>query len=173
MKKFLLACMARIPYRTGFLLAAFQNMQEYFNRGEVKDVTKLRGPSPFRLRAEYYYHGKKARVQKFPANALQFVKPQNPAAVIQTVGDIVTMQFDIDISYFRINDNYRVVRGTPWRAMDAGFQAAINYLETASRRFPDIEEVLVTAQMALRGERVTKTSGYDAAKYRGRFGSNF
>lgn len=119
---------------------------------------------------EYYYYAKKQRVLKTVPNAVKFVYPQEAGEVLQIKGDVATIQFDVRIIYYRINDNYSRIAGAPWRSMDAGFQAALNYLEVAARKYPYLSEVLVTTKLALRGSQVTKTSGFESS-YRGRFGS--
>jgi hypothetical protein len=124
---------------------------------------------------EYYYEAPGRRIAKTPANARKFVKPQNAADVITGQGLNATIQFDVAISYYRINDFFSRISGAPWRSMDAGFIAALNYLEVAARNYPYLNEVLVTQRIWLRGSRVGKSSGEPnmAADYRRRFGSQF
>ncbi len=141
---------------------------------------KVKGLPKDTRHVEWYYTqiGKKpaVRVVKNQANALKFVTPKDPGDVISGKGLTTEIQFDIQISYYRINDNFSRITGAPWRSMDAGFQAMLNYLERAARRYPYLAEVLVTIKMALKGSKVVKGQGfkgYDAATYRRRFGSSF
>lgn len=146
-----------------------KNLRRYRKNKKNKNAKDLR-------HTEYYYYGKGQRVAKTTSNALQFVIPKDPGEILSGKGLTTQLKFDVQISYYRINDFYSRIRGAPWRSLDAGFQASLNYLESAARRFPLISEVLVTQRIYLRGSRVTKeTVGQDnqVADYRRRFGSTF
>lgn len=125
-------------------------------------------------RREWYYPSKGQRVEKTPSNALKFVSPSD-GDVITYSGLQAEIKFDVQISYYRINDFYSRITGSPWRSLDAGFQASLNYLENAARRYPFLTEVLTTQRIYLRGTRVGKenSDGNQAADYRGRFGNQF
>lgn len=126
-------------------------------------------------RIEWYYESNKRRVQKTPENARKYLFPKDPSESIKGNGLTTTIQFDIQIAYYRVNDFYGRIKGSPWRSMDAGFQAALNHLENAARRYPYLNEVLVTQRIFLRGTKVGKSSDSPnmAADYRRRFGSSF
>jgi len=120
---------------------------------------------------EYYYYAKKQRVLKTTANALKFVNPKDIGDVFKISGTTCKINFDIGISYYRINDFYSRIIGAPWRSLDAGFQASLNYLEKAASRYPYITEILTSQFIYLKGSQVGKGGTNTAASYRRRFGT--
>lgn len=113
---------------------------------------------------EWYYTGPKTRIEKTPSSGVQFVTP--PDQVLKTNGTRTTVNISNTISYFRINDNFSKIRGAPWRAMEAGFMAMLNYIEIMVRKYPILDELLIAQRIKLEGDKVTKRT---VADYRRRF----
>lgn len=155
--KFAAAALVRIPIRTGFVASAIGVLAELlgsnanFNpivahaRQQIRAGASGRsvtGISNF-ASAEYYYPGAGIKIAKTPENAKQFATP--PANIIKTEGLKVSFNFEVDITYFRINDNVAGhAPSAPWGAFKAGEQAFLDYMNTtAVQGMPKIIDYII------------------------------
>lgn len=128
--EFAKAALARIPIRTGFVAGAFGTLLELLGSNAsfnpIVRATIARSP-------EYYYPGFGGRIEKTPVSGRQFSTPAQE--IFKWQGDNFVFTYDIDISYFRINDLSGGFSPTaPWRAFEAGQVAFEQFL---SKNFDD------------------------------------
>ena len=150
-KEFLLACLVRIPARTGFLKGSFTDVANFFNAtgtgaGSDGSTAKL----------EYYYLGKRNRILKTPRSGIKFATLPNQ--VLKRRGDQIIFELESKISYFQANDLGPRVPGAPWNSVKEGLAAMTNYLEGSPSRFPRIDSLLTTITIRASGTSITKSS---------------
>lgn len=116
---FLNAAAPRIPVRTGFAHGSLANLAHGLGVG-LPPGAPGSTPRP----KEYYYTGPKTRILKTPTAGQQFATPANLALTMDSDGTM-KFKFDVDISYFYINDVIGTSRvpSSPWNAYREGFFA--------------------------------------------------
>lgn len=120
------------------------------NKGRAKTGSRLR-------MVEYYYSGvgKGAKkIAKTPRSGIPFAT--KPADVLKFTDNVATFFIDVSISYYRINDNYSKIKGSPWHSMMEGGSVMANWLGRAADLFPGITEILTLQKIVLRGSRITQ-----------------
>lgn len=128
-KEFFRVAASRIPVRTGFVRGAFGvDAKGQLFKSNRKSRAKI---------VEYYYPPFGGKVGKTPTSGRQFattIKDQ-----IKTDGKKIQFQFDVDITYFKIQDvkNIGRSRSAPWLAMQSGKLAFQAYIEK-NLKLPDI-----------------------------------
>ena len=122
-KAFAEAALANIPVRTGFVAGAFGQLVQLVGATAqfnpiVKAVTNTLDSHRNPLNPEYYYGGG-GKVLKTSTSGQQFAT--QPSEMFKWVDTSYVFKFDIDITYFKIND---LVPGfapsAPWGAFAAG-----------------------------------------------------
>jgi hypothetical protein len=147
--KFAEAAIKRIPIRTGFVAGAFGVLTDLLGSKAKFNpiVSHTRSQLATRFRkginskfgaGEYYYPGGGVRILKTPTSGQQFATA--PAQIFIQNGFKSTFNFDIDITYFKINENASGHAPTaPWGAFIAGTDAFIKYInEVAVPNLPRI-----------------------------------
>jgi hypothetical protein len=139
-REFASTALSRIPIRTGFVAGAFAPLTELVGGGArlnpVVSFTRnlLRAAGRFianesfakRARPEYYrYSG--GKIIKNSSTGRVFATPQQE--IFKDTGGIISFNFQIDISYFRVNDTTAGHAPTaPWGAFTAGQEAFLAYI---------------------------------------------
>ena len=113
--EFAKAALSRIPIHTGFVAGSFGTLTDLLgSQGRFNPIVA------FTRRIEFY-NG----VRKTPTSGRQFATPDDK--IFTWSGDIYQFQFDVDISYYRINDSTSGRSPTaPWNsfiAAQAAFEA--------------------------------------------------
>lgn len=103
-------------------------------------------------RQEYYRDGLK-KVLKTPTSGIPYAT--DPAQVLRVSGGKAEFNLTINIRYYDVNDFTSRIRGAPWRSLDAGAAAMVNYLESAANRFPDLTKAMGRTVIEISGKTVT------------------
>ncbi len=149
-RKFLRATLSRIPRRTGFLRGAFSNMRTEYSIGALPGDTG--GNSALR---EYYTHGRGLKVLKTPTSGIPFAT--KAADTLRFNDNVATFLLDIEISYYRINDNFHRIKGSPWNSLLEGGSVMANALGAAADLFPAITQILAKQKIVQRGSGINQT----------------
>lgn len=140
---FLIACLDRIPVQTGFARGSFGDVARFF-----KVRATFYGSNPRNLK----YQG----IIKSPESGRKFVT--RPELVIKRTGDLsASINLENLIKYFLENDTGSKISSAPWGSIQAGADAANNYLETVVSRIPKLESILSTLVIAVNGENSSKS----------------
>lgn len=136
--------------------AVFQAMMMLRERGRTTIKSDLSG-----VRREYYYPpGGRAKVLKTPNSGRDFATPAEKVLTINP-GKSYGFQYRVNISYFRVNDEFKRIRSAPWRSFKAGETAFVLYLKARSlKEVPRISEFIVKTVLEITKEgrlRSTKT----------------
>lgn len=130
-KAFAEAALANIPVRTGFVAGSFGPLVQLVGATArfnpiIATVSNTLEAHRNPLNPEYYYGGG-GKILKTPTSGEQFAT--QPDEIFKWTDTTFTFKFDIDITYFKIND---LVSGfapsAPWGAFEAGTQAYIHTL---------------------------------------------
>jgi hypothetical protein len=128
------AALSRIPVHTGFVAGAIYSLAALLDNPQFNPIVTNA------LKPEFYYPSK---TPKNPQTGAAFTSPAS-ADIFRWVGKNYIFNFNVDISYFAIQDT-----GTgnspsaPWGAFEAGQVAYINTFEAGLEdRLPKIEEFL-------------------------------
>jgi hypothetical protein len=122
-------------------------------RKEQARRANKRKPKSALYKNEYYYDGRH-KVLKTPTSGIAFAT--KPDDVLKINGNQAIFFLDVAISYYRVNDFYSRIKGSPWQSLDAGAAAMVTSLERSVNRFPAIADILASFKIALRGSRLTK-----------------
>jgi hypothetical protein len=124
--------------------SAINRLQELVAQAHGQDLL-LHGidPSGF-ARKEYYYPSRGRRVLKTPASGVRFATPINE--VIRREGRTITFQYNVDISYYTLQD-VRAHRSptSPWESFRKGtlaFMRTMDKLASDINSYPTIEGFL-------------------------------
>lgn len=150
-REFAKTAIRRIPIRTGFLAGAFANLEELLGEQArlnpvityIRSVRRGQAKAGNRFdQAEYYYQPGGGRIRKSPSAGRGFSTP--PDKIFSIEGNKIFFRFNVDITYFRINDNFAGRSPTaPWGAFEAGREAFLEYMRNnALENFPKITDFL-------------------------------
>lgn len=139
LKRYLIAALERIPFRTGFLRGSLSEVERYFR--VIAGYASGTAPKP----VEYYYPPFESRIKKDFYSGIRFTTP--PDQVIRFAGSQIIVNLDTDINYYAIND-------PKWGSVDAGIQEFYNGVEEAMNQFPEVTELLSTFSMELSGSNL-------------------
>lgn len=150
--EFARAALQHIPVRTGFVAGAFAPLLELtqqqarfnpaisFLRTIVNRARNLFRPK--QTFSEYYYYSG-GKIGKSRETGRQFATPANEIITIEN--DKILFNYEIDISYFDINEQNPGRSPTaPWRSFEAGMEAMSNYLINVAPDFaPKFEDFII------------------------------
>ncbi len=136
-KDFAAAALARIPVRTGFVAGSIGTLTDLLGSqarlnpivGFTRKILAAAGrffsnrPPPASAPSEYYYPSRgSSGILKTPTSGRQFATPSGE--VFKWQGTSFVFNYEVDISYFRINDSVAGFAPTaPWGAFLAGQEA--------------------------------------------------
>ena len=158
-QKWLSAVLVKIPVRSGFLAGAFTPMEKAVGvAGKStlgKIVTSLRRAfsgsalqKGLRKRAyvknEYYYGGG-GRVLKTPTSGIKFAT--DASSIFSFVGNRMSFEFEVNITYLDINDRYNTIPSAPWNALPAGNAAFQAYLISNMPKVLELTQYLTTQRI--------------------------
>ena len=149
--EFLMACLARIPARTGFLKGSMADIVKFF---KVRGTGS--GQGGYSTTNEYYYPTRGVKILKRPLSGTGFATP--PDQVIQRQGRNLIFNLDSDIRYWAANDFSARVPGAPWNSIKIGLAAMTTYLENAVNRFPKIDVMFTRTTIRVKGRNISKSS---------------
>jgi hypothetical protein len=151
--KFAEAALQRIPVRTGFVAGAFSILTDLLGSAAkfnpIVSHTRSQLATKFRKSinskfgvGEYYYPGGGVRILKTPQSGKQFAT--QPGQIFTQNGATSTFRFNVDITYFQINENVSGYAPTaPWGAFVAGKDAFVKYLrDVAIPGLPKISDFI-------------------------------
>lgn len=104
---------------------------------------------------EYYYHSG-GKTLKTPTSGRPFSTPVDKIFT----GSIKTkyrFQYNVDIRYYYLNDNFNMGRGTPWEIQPAIDSAFNIFLSRLTAELPPFTSYLYKIKTTLNGTRITKT----------------
>ncbi|HUP80816.1 MAG TPA: hypothetical protein VM260_19855, partial [Pirellula sp.] len=138
-REFAKAALQRIPIRTGFVAGAFGTLTDLVGGGArlnpIVTFTRqvLRNARDFINRegriggGEYYYPNTGPKVRKTSTSGRQFATQSKD--IFKWDGDKYIFNYEVDISYFRINDQTGGRSPTaPWRAFEAAELVFVEYM---------------------------------------------
>lgn len=157
-KVFAEAALAKIPVRTGFAAGSLGALSELigakarFNPlvaaaraiiGAAKKLFKLEGNGI----VEYYYPPGGGKILKTPTSGRQFATQLTD--IIKREGNIILFDFEVDISYFSLQDiNVGRSPTAPWGAFEAGEEAMVKYIEEVLiPNTPAFEDFIVNKEL--------------------------
>lgn len=119
--EFAKAALARIPVRTGFVAGAFGSLEDLLG-------TKARLNPIVSTVREFYYPPGGTKILKTPESGRAFATQGHD--IFKREGTTLTFSYDIDITYFKINEASAGFAPTaPWQAFTAGEKAFVDYIE--------------------------------------------
>lgn len=134
-RAFASAALRRIPVRTGFVSGAFGTLTDMVGSvarlnpivSFIRNVLHKAGYKRNLVTGEYY-RGLGSKILKTPDSGRQFATPTGQ--IFQWSGFTYIFTYEVDITYFRINDNVGGHAPTaPWEAFAAGEEAYLAYIE--------------------------------------------
>lgn len=153
-REFVRETLRRIPYRTGFLRGAFAPLLQLL---KVAAPAPPPGSTPLdsrgrpkKLYREYY----QKKILKTPAAGAQF--GTEPGEIFTNTEDQWLFNYSVLIIYYRINDVYTSRSPTsPWRSMETGRNAFINYMKTTGiSKLPKVTKFILKTKIKLKGNKM-------------------
>lgn len=157
-REFAKTALSRIPIRTGFVAGSFGTLTDLlgsgsrFNpivsvvRGAISKARSFLGIKKAEVSANNqveYYTGHGGKVLKTTVSGRQFATKSED--ILKWEGDILIFRYDVDITYFALNDNVGGRSPTaPWGAFAAGQVAFEDYMEKSGLlALPKFEDHLI------------------------------
>jgi hypothetical protein len=159
--EFAKAALARIPIRTGFVAGAFADLESLLgNSARLNPIaafiartiktartlvqgksTRLGNRRTF-VEGEFYYPPGGGRILKSPQTGRQFATPLSDIIIVEE--NLLRFHFQVDITYFNINDvNPGHSPTAPWGAFEAGKLAFLEHMKTkAFKNVPRIADFI-------------------------------
>lgn len=158
-REFAKEALRRIPIRTGFVAGSFGTLTDLlgsgarfnpivaFTRRVLSAAGKLFGrkkkPEVGANGQIEYYHGSGGKVLKTPTSGRRFATAAED--IFKWEGDVLIFKYEVDISYFSVNDNFPGHSPTaPWSAFLAGQRAFEDYMNKVGLlALPKFEDYLI------------------------------